>query len=269
MWTRKQLKENAKAVLTKYYWTGFAISLVISLFAGTSGASGSSTLVQVANAFAQEMNENNISPDELIDAINDHPEIIAFLIATIVIVCLIDLFIWVVATALNIFLFNPLKVGKNAYYIRQREDCGKFGNLGIAFMKGKYKGTIKTIFLRDLYLWLWSLLFVIPGIIKSYSYFMVPYIAADNPELPSSRVFEISKQTMKGEKWNLFVLQLSFILWHMGCLITCGLGYLFLTPYLEATYAELYACLKTKAMREGIIAEGELPRSLWNDTSAA
>ena len=166
-------------------------------------------------------------------------------------------------------LKEALKVGKNAYYIRQREDCGKFGNLGIAFMKGKYKGTIKTIFLRDLYLWLWSLLFVIPGIIKSYSYFMVPYIAADNPELPSSRVFEISKQTMKGEKWNLFVLQLSFILWHMGCLITCGLGYLFLTPYLEATYAELYACLKTKAMREGIIAEGELPRSLWNDTSAA
>ncbi|MBQ2067167.1 MAG: DUF975 family protein, partial [Clostridiales bacterium] len=116
---------------------------------------------------------------------------------------------------------------------------------------------------------LWSLLFLIPGIIKSYSYFMVPYIAADNPELPSSRVFEISKQTMKGEKWNLFVLQLSFILWHLGCLITCGFGYLFLTPYLEATYAELYACLKTKAMREGIIAEGELPRSLWNDTSAA
>ena len=102
MWTRKQLKENAKAVLTKYYWTAFAISLVISLFVGTRGASGSSTLVQVANAFAQEMNENNMTADELIDAINDHPEIISLLIATILIVCLIDLFIWVVATALNI-----------------------------------------------------------------------------------------------------------------------------------------------------------------------
>ena len=258
MWTRKQLKENAKAVLTKYYWTGFAISLVISLFAGTSGASGSSTLVQVANAFAQEMNENNISPDELIDAINDHPEIISLLIATILIVCLIDLFIWVVATALNIFLFNPLKVGKNAYYIRQREDCGKFGNLGIAFMKGKYKGTIKTIFLRDLYLWLWSLLFVIPGIIKSYSYWMVPYITAANPNLSASRAFEISKKTMNGDKWHTFVLQLSFIGWDLLALLTFGVGYYFLAPYKETTYAELYATLKQKAITSGIATEEEL-----------
>ena len=245
MWTRKQLKENAKAVLTKYYWTGFAISLVISLFAGTSGASGSSTLVQVANAFAQEMNENNISPDELIDAINDHPEIIAFLIATIVIVCLIDLFIWVVATALNIFLFNPLKVGKNAYYIRQREDCGKFGNLGIAFMKGKYKGTIKTIFLRDLYLWLWSLLFVIPGLIKAYSYRMVPYIIKDEPDLSAKEVLQRSKEMMRGHKWHAFILDLSFLGWIILAVLTLGvLSFFWVDPYIKSTDAALYSVLK-------------------------
>lgn len=269
MWTRKQLKENAKAVLTKYYWTAFVVSFVMTLFAGTKGGVGYSTGSQLLNGFAQAMNEKGITADEFLDTLVENPEILTVLVVTFVIFGVIDLVIWLIATALNIFLFNPLRVGKNAYYIRQREDCGKFGNLAIAFKKGKYKGTVKTIFLRDLYLWLWSLLFLIPGIIKSYSYFMVPYIAADNPELPSSRVFEISKQTMKGEKWNLFVLQLSFILWHLGCWLTCGIGYLFFTPYVEATNAELYACLKTKAMREGIIQEGELPRSIWNDTSEA
>lgn len=269
MWTRKQLKENAKGVLSKYYWTAFGMSFLLNIVIGSKGAGGYSYIISIPDAVASELNEANISAGEAIEKILENPEILAVILITILIMSTISFIIWLLSTALTIFLFNPFIAGKNAYYIRQREDCGKFGNLALAFKKGKYKGTIKTLFLKDLYIWLWSLLFVIPGIIKSYSYFMVPYIVADNPELPSSRIFEISKQTMKGEKWNLFVLQLSFILWHMGCWITCGIGYLFLTPYLEATYAELYACLKTKAMREGIINEGELPRSIWNDSSAA
>ena len=269
MWTRKQLKENAKNVLSKYYWTAFAMSLVLNIVLGSNGATGYYSILQIPETVATTMSDSGVTAAEVVDKLASEPELLTFIVLTVGFMLIISFFIWLISTALTIFLFNPFKAGKNAYYIRQREDCGKFGNLALAFKKGKYKGTIKTLFLKDLYIWLWSLLFVIPGIIKSYSYFMVPYIVADNPELPSSRIFEISKQTMKGEKWKLFVLQLSFILWHMGCWITCGIGYLFLTPYLEATYAELYACLKTKAMREGIINEGELPRSIWNDSSAA
>ena len=270
MWTRKQLKENAKAVLSKYYWTAFAVCIIISLLVGgTNGFSSLNTysnFASGANTSAEELNRAGVVLDEL-----DHldPEIVATIFLLFGFIVLLSAVVWLFATAMRIFLFNPLIAGKTAYFIRQREDCGKIGNLGIAFKKGKYKGTILTMFLKELYLWLWSLLFVIPGIIKSYSYFMVPYIVADNPELPASRIFEISKKTMKGEKWNLFVLQLSFILWDLACCCTCGLGFFFHAPYKETTYAELYACLKNKAIHEGIINEGELPRSIWNDSSAS
>jgi len=269
MWTRKQLKENAKNVLSKYYWTAFAVSFVIGLVAGSGGGASFSSFSRITDTIAEEINSSGASPEDIAETILDNPEILTILVVTLGVMFFISAIVWAIGTALNIFLFNPLRAGKYAYYIRQREDCGKFGNLTLAFKKGKYKGTIKTLFLKDLYLWLWSLLFIIPGIIKSYSYFMVPYIVADQPELESSRVFEISKQTMKGNKWKLFVLQLSFILWELACVCTCGIGFLFLAPYKEATYAELYACLKTKAMRDGIITEGELPRSLWSDSSPA
>ena len=257
MWTRKQLKENAKAVLSKYYWTAFAVSFVVSLVAGSTSGGSFTSFSRIDSDTAEVLND--------LDKLDSEQLTVIFVaIGVIFFICLIA---WLIGMAFRIFLANPLLVGKNAYYIRQREDCGKFGNLAIAFKKGKYKGAVKTMFLRELFIWLWSLLFVIPGIIKTLSYFMVPYIMADNPELDSDRAFEISKKTMDGNKWDLFVLQLSFILWDLGCICTCGIGFLFLAPYKEATYAELYACLKNKAMRDGIISEGELPRSIWNEST--
>ena len=260
MWTREQLKDNAKQVLSKYYWTSFAVCLVVNLLVGGSNTGGS----YFTNAYGT-------SWDKIVAA-NGDLELDADQIATLLVILgiflVFDLIIWLIATALKVFLFNPLIVGEKAYFIRQREDCGKFSNLAICFKKGKYKGAVLVMFLKGLYETLWSLLFIIPGIIKSYSYFMVPYIAADNPELPADRIFEISKKTMDGEKWNVFVLQLSFILWYLAGLCACCLGVYFVVPYVEATNAELYAYLKNKALREGIIAEGELPRSIWNDSYA-
>ena len=114
------------------------------------------------------------------------------------------------------------------------------------------------MFLKGLYETLWSMLFIIPGIIKSYSYWMVPYITAANPNLSASRAFEISKKTMNGNKWRTFVLQLSFIGWDLLAALTFGIGYYFLAPYKETTYAELYAALKEKAITSGIATEEEL-----------
>ena len=71
------------------------------------------------------------------------------------------------------------------------------------------------MFLKGLFQGLWSLLFVIPGIIKSYEYRMIPYILSENPNISRKRAFEISKQMMKGNKWDTFVLDLSFIGWQI------------------------------------------------------
>ena len=261
MWTRRQLKENAKEVLSKYYWTAFAVSLVVSLLVGGTGMGGGG---YTSSSYGSSFDQMLSNGDE-IDLTSGE---IAALLLVFGIILGVELIIFLIGSALKIFVFNPLIVGEKAYFIRQREDCGKFSNLAICFKKGKYKGSVLVMFLKDLYIFLWSLLLIIPGIIKTYSYFMVPYIAADNPELPADRIFEISKKTMDGEKWNVFVLQLSFILWNLAGLAACCIGVYFVVPYIETTNAELYAYLKSKALREGIIAEGELPRSIWNDPYA-
>ena len=167
-------------------------------------------------------------------------------------------FICVIGTLLDIFVINPVRVGGYNFFNRQREGTSKFTNIFGGFARGHYKASIRNMFLKDLYEFLWSMLFVIPGIIKGYSYWMVPYITAANPELSASRVFEISKKTMNGEKWRTFVLQLSFIGWDLLTILTFGIGGYFLAPYKETTYAELYAALRQKAIAGGIATEEEL-----------
>ena len=166
--------------------------------------------------------------------------------------------ICVFGTLLDIFVINPVRVGGYNYFNNLHEGTSKFTNIFGGFTHGHYKASIRNMFLRDLYVFLWSLLFVIPGIIKSYSYWMVPYITAANPNLSASRAFEISKKTMSGEKWHTFVLQLSFIGWDLLALLTFGVGSYFLAPYKETTYVELYATLKEKAIASGIATEEEL-----------
>ncbi|MCR4775831.1 MAG: DUF975 family protein [Saccharofermentans sp.] len=167
-------------------------------------------------------------------------------------------FICVIGTLLEIFVMNPIKVGGYNFFNRQREGTSRFTNIFGGFTHGHYKASIRNMFLKDLYEFLWSMLFIIPGIIKSYSYWMVPYITAANPNLSASRVFEISKKTMSGEKWRTFVLQLSFIGWELLAILTFGIGAYFLAPYQETTYAELYAVLRQKAIANGIATEEEL-----------
>ena len=101
-----------------------------------------------------------------------------------------------------------------------------------------------TMFLEGLYVCLWSLLFVIPGIVKSYAYAMTPYILLDNPELGANEAITKSKEMMKGYKWKLFCLDLSFIGWYLLTAITFGLAMLYAAPLMNAARAQFYEELK-------------------------
>ncbi len=103
-----------------------------------------------------------------------------------------------------------------------------------------WKTTTAARFLRGLYTFLWSLLFIIPGIIASYSYAMTGYILAEHPELTASEVIERSKEMMSGNRFRLFCLQFSFIGWYILCLFTFGIGNLWLKPYVQAATAAFY-----------------------------
>lgn len=92
--------------------------------------------------------------------------------------------------------------------------------------------------------YLWSLLFVIPGIIKSYSYSMALYILADHPELTAREALAKSKEMMNGHKWDLFVLQLSFFWWYLLVGVTFGIASVYVVPYMSATTANFYNSIK-------------------------
>ena len=101
-------------------------------------------------------------------------------------------------------------------------------------------------FLRILYITLWSLLFVSPGIVKSYAYAMTPFIMAENPEMSANDAITASRELMDGHKGDLFILDLSFIGWGILAAVTCNIGHLALNPYRNAAYAAFYKDLTTQ-----------------------
>ena len=102
----------------------------------------------------------------------------------------------------------------------------------------------KVTFLVGLFTFLWSLLFVVPGIIKSISYSMSTYILAENKGKPALECIKESQAMTDGHKWELFVLGLSFIGWELLGAITFGIACIWVVPYMSATYANAYVSLK-------------------------
>ncbi|SFU70902.1 Uncharacterized membrane protein [Clostridium sp. DSM 8431] len=103
-----------------------------------------------------------------------------------------------------------------------------------------------------IFTFLWSLLLVVPGIIKGLSYSMSLYILADNPDMTAKEAFEESKTMMEGHKLELFVLILSFILWDILTVVTCGIASIYVAPYKVATFANYYNKLKNEEVSEVI-----------------
>lgn len=108
----------------------------------------------------------------------------------------------------------------------------------------KFWASFKVSFLTGLFVMLWSLLLYIPGIIKSFSYAMAPYIIAENPEIGALEAINRSKAMMEGHKMELFVLSLSFIGWYMLGAVTFGIAFIWIIPYVSATMANFYNSVK-------------------------
>ncbi|MEE1244378.1 MAG: DUF975 family protein [Acutalibacteraceae bacterium] len=103
-----------------------------------------------------------------------------------------------------------------------------------------WKVAIITRIARTLYILLWTLLFIIPGIIASYNYALTDYILAENPELTTKEALELSKKMMYGHRFRLFCLEFSFIGWAFLCVLSLGIGLIWLLPYTEVAKAAFY-----------------------------
>ncbi|MBQ7938391.1 MAG: DUF975 family protein [Oscillospiraceae bacterium] len=270
MWTRARIKEEAKNSFRRFgYWMPFLVTFIVGIISGGMGITGSTSTGSVTTEYTTEYH-GELTPagfahflEEIfgefgaqLESFFSNPLIAmttAFLVVLGFMVGLVITFGW------SAFVAGPVIVGKNRYFMEHRAFDSKFERLFWSFRSGRYMNVVKIMFWRDVKIFLWSLLFVIPGIIKSYEYCMVPYILAENPRISSERAFELSKLMTRGEKWKIFVLQLSFIGWYLIGAVCCCVGGVFVDPYFEATFAELYQVMREKAHGLGFADYNDLP----------
>ncbi|HDR7795534.1 TPA: DUF975 family protein [Bacillus luti] len=147
--------------------------------------------------------------------------------------------------SINVLTFlvtGPLTLG--GYYLALniiREKQASIGNVFVWFTEGKkFLKSFLVYLLVNFYLFLWTLLFIIPGIIKSFSYAMTYFILNDHPEYSLNQAITESRRMMAGHKMEYFILCLSFIGWFILSCITLGIGFLWLIPYFYTTAAAFY-----------------------------
>ena len=265
--TREKLKNWAKTALNRSYWKAVLVGFILSFTVGNASSSGGGS----SSGDFSDLNFDHMSEEEIM-----------IILGIVLVVLCVGFAIWIVGILLKAFLLNPLQVGCQAFFCDglESEDPDLY-LMGRGF-KVSYKNVAKTMFFKDMYLSLWSLLSwiptlifigicvfavmmedsgfagiilvigiliffagliatMIPFIMKTYEYWLIPYILADNPEMECKEVFALTKKMMQGYKWELFVLNLSFIGWHLLSICTCGLLSIFyVEPYRAYTMAGFY-----------------------------
>ena len=283
-WKRKEIKTKGKSSFKANFWKCVATALILAIVgggaAGAFGGGGGNAFghrdedqthtIDLVNAdwhfeFDTDMDSDGIGLeintgdedtdaqieegiDQAVEQIEGEVESIEIptgaFIAFFIIMAVASLFIIAVALAIDAFIANPLELGCKRFFRRNLDEPAGLSNIMFAF-DSSYKNIVKTMFLRDLYIVLWSMLFFIPGIVKAYEYKMIPYLLSENPEMTTEAAFAESKKLMTGNKWKAFVLDLSFILWDLASIATCGLvGIFWSEPYKASTQAALYEAIK-------------------------
>ncbi len=245
---RVLLKTNAKNTLFRGYWSCMLTGLVLALATGMLGNAPSTKNYSFSNS--GNMNGNyfgaeirSYDPSEVFGNIFGTLDLPTYLIGTLFSILVVAI---VISLLLAIFLLQPLEVGCRKFYIDARNDDYNLSDMGEAFSEN-YTNIVKIMFLRSLYTFLWSLLFLIPGLVKSYEYRMIPYILAENPDISDRDAFLASRQMMMGSKFDAFVFDLSFLGWFLLDAITFGLlGIFYVNPYYFNACTELYAFVKAK-----------------------
>ena len=245
MWTRALLKNNAKQALQGRYWRSFWICLVLS-FVGLGGASASS-----GSAARQTVDTAGGDTASIYDMFSGIPNNMLAALAVGAFIGAVISICWV------LFVLYPLNVGRCRYFMESRQSLTPASTVVSTFRK-PYGNVVVVQLLTNLKVTLGYILLVVPGVYWSYCYALVPYLLAENPYMSATRAMELSKEMMYGEKLNYFFLQLSFFGWLLLCAFTFGIGGFFLEPYLQATYAEFYAAMRSKALNYGMATTDEL-----------
>ncbi len=160
------------------------------------------------------------------------------------------LMIWMSAASIlgiiHFIMGGPVKLGYCTFLLKlERRQEGELKDL-FSHM-GNFLNAFLLNLLTGIFIALWTLLFVIPGICATYSYAMAPFIMAENPDISANDAITASKEMMRGNRLELFFLDLSFIGWNLLALVTLGISTLFVTPYQSQAHAAFYEDLRLQA----------------------
>lgn len=149
----------------------------------------------------------------------------------------------------SLFVLLPLAVGySNSMRVLLETGDNRLTNNSFSLGFGNWLHVVWGMILSTIYIFLWTLLLIIPGLIKSYSYALTPYILIEHPEMSANEAIEESMRLMDGHKFDLFYLQLSFIGWAILSILSLGLGFFWLIPYQMTAQAAFYRDIKNEAM---------------------
>lgn len=151
-------------------------------------------------------------------------------------------FTWIISVGFTIFVTNILNYGYTISFL----NLSRKGKMNIEDIFSGFRQYSKVFLLmlyKSIFITLWTLLFIIPGIVKTYSYAMTEYIRADDPSIEPLDAITKSREMMNGWKGKLFLLDLSLIGWAILSLFTCNIGMLWLAPYYNANRTEFYRAL--------------------------
>ena len=152
-------------------------------------------------------------------------------------------FFMVLSVAIGFFIVTPMEVGVKKFFLKLTRTEAEMKDI-VAPFKDAYDRAVIIMFLRNIKIILWSALLIVPGIMKAYEYAMIPYIVAEEPDIKNQAAFERSKKLMKGNKMNLFKLQLKFLGLYIIAILPLGAGLMFLAPYTNTAYALFYEEVK-------------------------
>lgn len=284
---RARIKETAKAILKRSHWTVVIVVALVGLLGGYVADTVSGRINIGGNT---EFNYTDVddAPDVLVpdeeeggiynpwedtpqypqtetdpfdfswegfwsDIFDSYEEYRLF----VSILSVVLSFALVVSFAWHLLLGNVMTVSGHGWLLRYWR--GETPSVGATFDGFRIYGkAVGTMFVKELYVFLWSLLFIIPGIIKGYAYSMVPYIIYENPNLTPNQAIKMSEKMTDGYKGDLFVFYLSYIGWNLLSAITGGLvGLLYVNPYIGVAHAGVYEELKWNAIQTG--------RLTWED----
>ncbi len=224
----KKIKDNGKQAFKRNYWQCVLVALIMGLLTAGTAVSSANSAQSTGSASQQELTNaiKTLTPEE------------QMAIAGAVMAA-----IWlkiIVGLVMRIFVFNPIEVGGYRFFKKNNlESTVRAGAIKEGF--GNYGHTFATLFLRDLFLAFWFILLFIPGIVKSYSYRLVPYLVKDEPELSAIGVISRSRELMNGHKLEAFLMDISFIGWFLLGVLTLGIVDVFWTdPYYESAKANFY-----------------------------